>query len=339
MSRLVCLISSFALILAATSCGQRSSALPSEWVAGNGEFAAYLSWTATSTGEAADTLVGTIHEVQLVGGQVNVSEMAFTGVRSDTDLTITAELGFDTSLSITGSVMRDELSLRLPNADGSLSKTTFVPGSVSDYNVSVARLQDLASQLTEQRVAAERAAATLRGREAEFRDAVSYLDQSYSDTDARLSNIGYSVESAQHLLESLTWLVDDMTDLVAQGPVDDYLRESVRYSLGAIDDARTNIDQTLDYAFSNYGIGPFLETLRGDAEWVQTKASAFQQAGGDPDQSRPEWRNLVNQLDEKVDEFTTRLSSFLQAAATVQANADAEVARALTVAVSVGVEG
>lgn len=330
------LLSVFLLVVA--SCGPSSSGLPSEWVAADSDLAVYLSWTATPTGEGGDTLIGTIHEVQRVGDQISSSETAFAGVRSGSSITLTVDRWLGSAVSITGTVARDQLTLRLPNPDGGISETTLVPGSVDGHNANVARLRDVAGQVAEQRAAVEQATAILRAREAEFKDAASALDQSFFDADANLSDIGSSIESAQYLLESLPRLVGDMADLAAQGPVDDYLREDVANSLSAAADTRTSIDETLDYAFSNYGIGPILETLPGNVERVQTAASALQQMGGDPDGSWPEWRSLVASVDDKVDEFTTRMGELADAAAAVRADADAQIERAVAVAASVGVE-
>lgn len=348
MTRFVRRLSAFALLLV-VACGLGSGALPSEWVAADGGFAIYLSWTATATGDAADTLAGTIHEVHLVGGQVSASEAAFTGVRSEANVTLTIDQWLGSSLSITGTVTRDQLTLRLPNPDGSLSETILVPGSIDDHNANVSVLQNIAGQVAAQEAAAEQvaaqqraqqeqAAATLRAKQGEFQDAASYLDQSYFDADWALQSIGYSLDTAGYLLDTLTSLVDDMEALIADGPVDDYLRESVGYSLDSINDTRADIDQTLNDAFATYGIGPILEMLPGDAEFVQVTATAFQQAGGDPNQAWPGWRDLVASVDLKVDEFTTRMNKFVDNDGAVRTDANILVKRAVSLAASVGVQ-
>lgn len=341
--------SSVLAFLLIAACGPSSGGLPSEWVAANDDLAIYLAWTATETGDGTDNLAGTIHEASLLGGQVSASEVAFTGVRSDANVTLTVDQWLGSSTSITGTVTSDQLILRLPNPDGGLSETILVPGSINDHNANVAILQDVASQAAAQEAAddladaKERAredqvTATLRAKEAGFLDAASYLDQSYFEADTALQNVGYSIDTAGYLLETLTSLVDDLEVLVAQEPVDDYLRESVRLSLDTINDTRANIDRTINDGFSTYGIGPILETLPGDAEWVQATATAFQQAGGDPDRAWPGWRDLVATVDQRVDEFTTRMNRLVDAAATVGTDGDVQVVRAVSIAASVGVE-
>lgn len=316
-------------------------------MAANDSSAVYLSWTATETGEDANSLAGTIHDTRLEGSQVVAQEIAFTGVQSGSNLTLTVDQWFG-STSITGTVTHKQLILRLPDPDGSLSEAILVPGSIDDHNANVVTLQGVADQVAAEEIAAQiaeaeqqaeqdQAAASLRTKETEFWEAVSYLDQSYTEADTTLSTLGYSIDTAGYLLDTLTSLVDDMDVLIADGPVDGFLRDSVGFSLDAIHDTRTSIEQTIDDAFADYSIGVILETLPGDAEWVQTTATAFQEAGGNPDQVWPGWHDLAASVDQKIEEFSNRSTDLVNAAGEVGSGADAELERAIAIAATVGV--
>lgn len=332
-----------------TACGTLGGDLPSEWVASDSDGAIYLSWTARDPGGDSQDLTGIIHQATLTGGRVEATQVSFTGVRTRSALTLTLGGFLGIGRTITGTVDRERLTLRIPGGDASLEEAVLIPGGIDAYNRALDRLREEAARqasLEQQRAAeeaarrkeAEQAAADLRNREEAFREAVSYLDQSYGEVESNLDGIGWLLEDASFMVGSLTGLVNDMEQLVVEGPVDQYLQDAVRSYLEAVADTRTSVEVLIDDAFSSYPVGPILETLSGDAAYLEETARALRGAGGDPEALWPGWRDLASSVGQRVSSSGSRMSALVEEAGEVEAAADAQVERARGIAESIGVD-
>jgi hypothetical protein len=127
--------------VALVACGSASASVSKQsgYVGANAQEAAFIQWT-----RSGNQLVGSFEDTNIDSSddtQIDTNSSGFTGVVSGSAITLvfTQALGGATNLS--GTLSAHQVTLDVPNGDGTLVSDTFSPSTVAAYNTDVAGLQ------------------------------------------------------------------------------------------------------------------------------------------------------------------------------------------------------
>jgi hypothetical protein len=131
------LLSAVALV----ACGSASAASSKQsgYVGGNAQEAAFIQWTRSGNqlvGSFADTSIDSSDDTQ-----IDTASSGFTGVVSGSAITLVFAQALGGATNLSGTLSARQVTLDVPNGDGTLVSDTFLPSTVAAYNTDVAGLQ------------------------------------------------------------------------------------------------------------------------------------------------------------------------------------------------------
>ena len=190
---------------------------------------AFVRWT-----ESDGTLIGTFNYVTADPARAtgtDATEISFTGIRHDDNVSITLNRGLGSTTALTGTVSGSSLTLAFPQADGQLADGTFQFATVANYNAAIAALS--AAGQDQARVSASAAAASQEAElEAQQQAAQQAQQQREQQAVVDGANALASADLSGHveaLQDQVALADDDLQDLredAAEGPGDNCVNAS-----------------------------------------------------------------------------------------------------------------
>jgi hypothetical protein len=258
--------------------------------------AAYLAWTRTDK-----SVSGNFSQALWRDGDTALTNEAFsvTGTADGNGISLKLDEGLGLGPTSVGTFNGDQLTLTFPSTNGKVNQYVFRPGTQSDYEGMVAKVQTqvdeanaAAEALRQQQEADQQAAAAAAQRQAALdqgvTDAAAALQSTLDDADQQVGAYGSAVADMETGLGAVKDAYQTMLDeyngtfvpSLAVRPMDDYQVGTVSYNLGALDYDNGAIAYQLDNVRSYHG--DQATSARSDASTdlaaVESQVKALEQA-------------------------------------------------------------